>query len=309
MQLTVDIPEEMVPRLRPHEKRLTRVLELGLEALEASGSGSGAEASEEAALQQAASAFTERALDDDEEPLTPEELVAYAEERLGKAERAELEERLALEPEAVDELLDYHHFETLEPPSRDLALSDDDVRSALGELRGSIAAEKPRAESPTSASANGPGPVSIVRRLQKQLPYLALAASLVLALGSFLMVQGEQDEVMVAKNVQFFELLGKKGEPWRFDLEEESDWFQLTLPRIPSLEGKHGEIVLSLNGQTILRSSIQGQAAEGTRVVISDLPKKRFGIGSYKIEILDAEGLLLETLEFSVERPPVFGPD
>ena len=40
MQLTVDIPDEMVPRLRPHENRLTRVLELGLEALEASRSSS-----------------------------------------------------------------------------------------------------------------------------------------------------------------------------------------------------------------------------------------------------------------------------
>ncbi len=306
MQLTVDIPEEMVPRLRPHEKRLTRVLELGLEALEASGSGSGAETSEEAALQQAASAFTERALDDDEEPLTPEELVAYAEERLGKAERAELEERLALEPEAVDELLDYHHFETLEPPSRDLALSDDDVRSALGELRGSIAAEKPRAESPTSASANGPGPVSIVRRLQKQLPYLALAASLVLALGSFLMVQGEQ-ETRVAAHVQTLPIGHLRGiaTETRHIAEEPRGWYQLQFPNISLPPGERGEIVLvTSSGQEISRFRIAGTRAAATQLVTAPIPASELPYGTYRLEILDSKGRLFDEFALSIEPPP-----
>ena len=307
MQLTVDIPDEMVPRLRHYEGRLSRVLELGLEALEASGTGSGDAASEGAVLRRAANAFTERALDDDEESLTPEELLAYAEETLDEAERAEIEERLALEPGAVDDLLDYHHFETLEPPSQDLALSESDVRSALGELRGTIAAEDPRTVRSAESSPGTSRPLSFPRRLQKQLPYLALAASLVLAVGSMLTLQGGREGVMIAKNVQPFEFLEeRRGEPAIRYLEENSDWFQLVLPRIPSLEGKRGQVVFSTeDGQVIFRSSILGQAAEGTRVVLSDLPKDKLGIGAYRIEILNDHGQLLETLEFSIEMQPV----
>ena len=75
MEQTQRIPEELRNRLRPHQARVSEILELGLAVFE-------------------------------ELLPPPEELVAYSRQELDEEAREALAERLALDEEAVDELLD-----------------------------------------------------------------------------------------------------------------------------------------------------------------------------------------------------------
>ena len=108
MELTLKVPDELKPRLRNRKAQLLEILELGLEVIE-------------------------------ERAPTPEELVAYARRELDEEARETLAERLALDQEAVDDLLDFERFERLEPPSEQHRLSDGDVVKALEALRERVA--------------------------------------------------------------------------------------------------------------------------------------------------------------------------
>ncbi|MCB1037084.1 MAG: hypothetical protein KDD47_24870, partial [Acidobacteria bacterium] len=69
------------------------------------------------------------------EPPTVEELLALREGKLEGENRLDLERRLSVDPQAVDELLDLTKFSRLEPPTPEHHLSDEDQARALSSLR------------------------------------------------------------------------------------------------------------------------------------------------------------------------------
>lgn len=312
MQLTLEIPDEMVSRLRPYENRLPRVLELGLDALETTPglADDGSPDDRDAATWRlAAGDLTARAQTDEPgESPTPEELLAYAEGTLGAAESADLKERLALDPEAVDELLDLYRFEDLEPPSSDRAISQQDVQQALGALRRKVASQQ--AEETSSSRRSGVLPnkgwSTNLRRIRKHIPSLALAASLMLFLGSMWPLL-RQPAAGTAYHIETLEIgrnrAGDDGEPHTVD--SGSEWLQLVLKDTQLPAGEEGAIVVSTrSGHVVSRSAIRGNSGQQTSIALPPLSRSELPVGVYSIDILDSQGKTVDHFRISLTEPP-----
>jgi hypothetical protein len=271
MELTLNLPDEMVSRLRPHENRLGQILQLGLEAFETAAP-------------------------------TPEELLAYAQGELDDEARADLMERLALDADAVDDLLDFHHFEELEPPSAEHALSDHDVSEALGAFKKRVGAE----QDPVEVESEGPArsvarakPLT-ARRPGRYRPVLAMAASLLLAVGALWILRPVPKTTGLLLDTQL-ELNSARGGR-TFSLPPEAENVLLVLPATDLLAGHPGQMRISASrGEVVYQKEVLGTGSD----IFLALPGKKLPTDSYRLEIIDSTtGERVHELEFEIRVPP-----
>jgi len=91
------------------------------------------------------------------EPPTPEELIAYREGLLSAEEKASVEERLAVFPEAARALRDLARFPDLEPPSGVEPLSEERVRKSWEQFRSRLESRETEAAEETEEEAEETG--------------------------------------------------------------------------------------------------------------------------------------------------------
>lgn len=270
MELTLKLPDEMVSRLRPHEGRLGKILQLGLEALETAAP-------------------------------TPEELLEYAEGRMDDHARKQLMERLALHAEAVDDLLDYHQFEELEPPSPEHELSDHDVGEALSSFKERVGVEE------DSGEVTGQEPVAPVVEIRPKeskrsywyRPVLAMAASLLLMVGALWILRPAGKTIALVHGTKV-ELNNARGGR-TFPLPHATENVVLVLPTAALPTGHPGRLRISAStGQVVYEREMLGARDD----VFLILPGEKLPAGSYRMELFDsATGTRVHDLEFKIEVP------
>ena len=148
MELTLNIPDRLVFRLRPHEARLAKILELGLDALEAAEGFTtlppkeGLVVSEvgdpELSLWQTASDALDSSWRDavSPEPLSRDLLAAYGRGELDDDAAEAVRAQLMLQPQALEDLLIMpDDLQDSEPQGVAAEISDADVRQAWRQLQ------------------------------------------------------------------------------------------------------------------------------------------------------------------------------
>lgn len=281
MELTLELPDELEERLRANEARLEEILELGLAALE-------------------------------DDPPTPEELVAYSRRQLDDEAREALAERLALDAGAVDDLLDLEGFEALEPPSEAHQLDDDDVARALGALRSRVAAEaevevevevespEPDAtpsapSSPTEDRAGqlhatkNPALATTIPTLgERRPPRRALGAWMALAAGLLLAVVG----LWPGEGTAFFghpiSIETHRDASPVFTMPTEATNLLLTFEDIKSpVKTKTRLVISTADGRKVFEKRLEAVTDPDSRLVVS-LDSDLLTVGTYRLELLDA---------------------
>jgi hypothetical protein len=268
MELTFEIPDELAHRLSGREQDLARVIELGLEALE----------DEESAAE--------------DTPISPEELVAHARGELEEGQQQELLERLALDADAADDLLDYHRFETLEPPSEEHRISDGEAREALEALRRRIGEESRAGEVIPFEPRARPGSGGLRAML-------GFAAGLILAFALLYPGLAEKEDGLEQPTV--IELLEVRGAP-TYTVAKGSSLF-LKLPQGFLPRPWRGRIEIVRGGKAILQ--LREWPAENSDLL--KIPSGSLSEGTYRLRAVPAESGDPDAerlLDFEIQHPP-----
>lgn len=316
MELNLNVPDEMVSRLRPHENRLLQILELGLDALETAPDNEGSlrvqvEVSdpEEPTWTRTAQnyALSDRSLAPPEEPC-PEDLRALEEGTLDPEARDNLLERLAVDREAVDELLDLQDFEALEPPSKEHILSDHDVKRAFAGLQQRLGSEATSAEAQPSSHSPTASPTAHASEGTLRYPSrwnqwpMALAASLVLTFGSIWLFSNPSRSLK-AQHARVLVLENTRGvQP--HSLPSDSGTILVILPKANLSDGRVGVLRLHNGAGTLIYESEISGSDEAFSDAFFTLPGDKLAAGSYRLSIVDpALDETVNELEFRIEQP------
>lgn len=332
MELTLKIPKRLVFRLRPHERQLDKILELGLDAFEAADQIA-IDTEEEALFEddipaswrQAAQSFSERLTETSDLPApTPAELTAYLEGDLGAAEADSLRGRLLQHPKAIEELL------VMEDPGldsmglgrkADAEFDDSEVRQAWDQLQVRLAAqEAPISESEPESQSEAPSPFeshvtpesarSQPRRFTRARlrPWLSLAAGVLLTTLSFGASSVYHGRQATAPQITHeIELKVNRGSGRLFTIQPNVDQVMLRLPRPASTlnQGPRHLEVFSPDGRSILSRRIEGWAQGGNSLHLI-LPRQQLAAGDYLLVIRDPGAEAVEPQEeyaFSLDMP------
>lgn len=281
MKLTLELPDTLESRLRHRQDHLVDILELGLSAFE------------------------------DQSP-TPEELVAYSRGELDPDTSVALRERLARDPEAVDDLLDLEHFEAPEPPTEDRRLDEDDVDRALADFRARlITAEttSPHRSEPTDSRGSKPDPSPLAswvdsRRpaLRRTGPWLAVAAGLMLAIVGLWPWGGATGGTAIFGRPLAVETLRSQEE--LLSIPTTASQIQLVFSDIAPPVGRASRVVISsLTAGPILEQPLDPAGDTGSVLLVA-LDAELLSAGAYRVEIFDAASgeSLIPAASFRVER-------
>lgn len=328
MELTLNIPEPLVFRLRPHQARLAKILELGLDALEAAeGFTAGTipdgfdgpmdrTDSETALWSDAAEALAPHWQEATPlKPLSSDVLRAYGRGQLDEDEAEAVRRQLMLQPRALEELLvmpDPPLAEASgEPP---LEISDEDVRQAWRQLQTRQAG---RGTEPSTTAleetvhetlpAAGPGvddtPVpsglAVPRRQRRpglgasSRRWLALAAGLLLTSGGFAATQRYIEQQTSAPKLSSGLLLDVSRGARPYAVDPRADHVLLLLQVEPDLLAGHRslrlELLDQLNGRVIYRQSLDNIESGGSTLHLR-VPRDKLPVGSYELRMVVGKG-------------------
>ena len=292
MELNLKVPEGLGNRLRAYESRLVEILELGLAAFE-------------------------------DNPPTPEELLAYSRRELDDGKRAALTERLALDSASVDDLLDLEHFEDLEPPSEAHRLSDNDVRRSLADFRTRVAMpdQEGSADDASKFATANLEPDSHTKRSdgdhksppeeprsprnrplrRRSLPaWLAVAAGLLLALGLW---TWEPSAELQASHVYQVRVTTSRSDIAVVTVPTEAQWIALRFDPQDLLEPRGLLRIVSREEGVVFEQAIETAGASDNLLLVT-LEANLLQPGYFHAEFLDRTGQrqVADGLPFVVER-------
>lgn len=324
MELTLNIPEHLIFRLRSHEDQMAEILELGLDALEAADriatapmDSDGVPETLPLPWQEATDALAQSVRADSTTSRPSQaELAEYLRGDLDGPAADALRQRLLEHPESLDRLLAMDDSRTAAEGSstdrRSEQISDDEVQQAWRHLQLRIKArpEGPTplpsedlpfevpAVSPPRKSATPPSP-SLPRAERarprrsaagfRQRPWLAAAASLLLTTGGFaassLYHSHYGSAPQITEPIQLNASRGSRS----YTVAPDAEHILLLVPRPPSTRTASQRLVLEVTsprGHVVFRRSIQGLDGGGEMLHLV-VPREDLTAGDHHLRILD----------------------
>ncbi len=337
MELTLNIPDRLVFRLRPHEARLANILELGLDALEAA-EGFTTESPPGIAEQPMDRPHAETALwtaasdalaphwqeGVSAEPLSSEILRAYGRGELDEGDAEAVRQRLMAQPQALEELLAMPD-EPQADAHQDLPveISDEDVQQAWRQLQLRQASRGGEANTPgrtstaaaTAAATATTAPLaqpSIRRRPERATSpawrWLALAAGLLLTTGGLAVTQHYVEHRISSPKLSSSLLLDVSRGPRPYTVDPRADHLLLLLQVEPEVLAKHRDLRLEIidqpSRQVVYRETLKVDAGGGSTLHLR-VPRYRLPVGSYELRMSELEepnGVVEPSVSFAIRE-------